>query len=424
MPSKQADAKLTNATVRDLVPPQTGMRITWDGGDKGVKGLGARITAAGARSFVLNYRAAGIMRQLTIGSFPDWTVSAARDKAKLLKQGIDQGGDPMADREAARKAKTVADLATHYREVHLPSKRAGSAQADEWNLAKHIVPRLGRLKVEAVTHADIKQLHREITHGKEGKDGKDSVRGTPVAANRAVALLSKMFALAVVEKWRPDNPVKGLVRNQEAKRDRYLTEDEIARLMASLNAAKNQSSARAIRLLLLTGARRSEVLSATWDQFDLDAGVWVKPASMTKQNKLHRIPLSDDATTLLKEMQAEADAKVAEAKRRARIMPAPSALFPGRGDKMTQANVRKFWASITADCGLTGVHIHDLRHSFASLLVGSGLSLPVVGAMLGHSSSATTQRYAHLEDTPLRAAANVVGAAVRGAKPKVVALKA
>jgi integrase len=297
--------KLTDTVVRDLKAPAAGNSITYD---TEVKGFGVRVTAqrvvvkngkpkvtGGARSYILNYRADGIERRYTIGSSPDWKTGAAREEAKALKKRIDRGEDPMADRHTAREAPTMADLAALYREQHLPRKREGSREGDEILLRKHVLPNLGNRRVAAIRHTDVAALHRDIT------------KSTPIAANRCIALLSKMFAIAIKEEWRSDNPAKGVERNPENKRERYLTPAEIARLSEVLANHPEKASANAVRLLLLTGARRSEVLGATWDQFDLEVGAWVRPAHLTKQAKTHRIPLSAPALALLVGMKAEID---------------------------------------------------------------------------------------------------------------------
>jgi integrase len=374
--------KLTDKEVRTLAAPASGNRIIYD---TEVKGFGARITSAGARSFVLNYRIEGRERRFTIGSFPDWTVSAARDQAKQLKRRVDLGEDPMAERASARTAPTVQDLADRYSGEHAPRKRPRSAEEDAALLRQHILPRLGRLRVEAVRRADIETLHRDIS------------RATPIRANRALALLSKMFSLAIGWEMRPDNPCRGIEKNAENKRERYLTPAELERLMSTLAGHTCESSANAIRILLLTGARRGEVLGAKWDQFDLTAGVWTKPASATKQGKAHRVPLSAPARDLLAEMHARADGP---------------ALFPGRRGAEQQYSLKTFWAAVCKAAQISGVRVHDLRHSYASYLASAGLSLPVIGALLGHASPNTTHRYAHLLDDPLRAATDRVGAMV------------
>ena len=154
------------------------------------------------------------------------------------------------------------------------------------------MPALGRMKVAAVSHADVDAFHRKI-----------SARA-PTHANRALACLSKMFSLSVRWGWRSDNPCKGVERNQESKRHRYLTGAELGRLTKELAELRDQGAANAVRLLLLTGARRGELLAAKWADFDLDAGIWTKPGSTTKQRTLHRVPLSAAACRLLAEMRA------------------------------------------------------------------------------------------------------------------------
>jgi integrase len=211
-----------------------------------------------------------------------------------------------------------------------------------------------------------------------------------------------MFSLAVRWEMRADNPAKGIERNNEEKRNRYLVGDELRRLIDALAAYPLQSSANAIRLLLLTGARRSEVLAARWDQFDLENGIWIKPSSHTKQKREHRIPLSAGARLLLVEIKAAAGSS--------------EFLFPSSLGTMGHLmDVKRAWASISKLAGLTGVRTHDLRHSYASMLASSGLSLPVIGALLGHTQASTTQRYAHLFDDPLRAATERVGVMVTAA---------
>lgn len=432
--------KLDKRFIDSLEPPSTGNRIVYD--DE-VKGFGVRITAKGARAFVLNYRAKGIERRLTIGSYPDWSASAARKEAAELKKRVDLGEDPMADRHEERAAPTFADLAKEYLENHAPKKRTGGE--DEKTLGRHILPRFGRMKVRDITHKDIDRFHRDRNYA-------------PIQANREAALLSKMFSLAVKWGYRPDNPVNGLERYPENKRERYLTVDEISQLLAAMDIHKpsnSKASADAIRLLLLTGARCGEVMSATWEMFDFEAGVWVKPSAHTKQKKIHRAPLSAPALSMLVEMrrQAEADAKTES-------RPVSQYLFPGRGDAPHLTEVKKYWdtirrmatvslwaskpetqegelvlglvaedgslpsyedvvaaaarAGLPLPAGLTDVHLHDLRHTYASILASAGMSLPIIGRLLGHTQAATTARYAHLFDDPLREATNRVGSLLQG----------
>ena len=389
--------KLTDKIVRSLAAP-VGDRayvIHYDGRD-GVRGFGLRMTKAGARSWIVNYRASRIERRLTIGSFPDWTTTAAREEAKRLKRLVDQGRDPQAERAEERSAPTVSDLIDRYRNEHLPRKRERSRREDESLIAQWIAPELGNRKVSDLRYNDIERFHRKIT-----------TTGTPVRANRAVALLSKMFSLAVRWEMRADNPVSYIERNPEERRNRYLAGDELARLTEALASYPNQAAANIIRLLLLTGARRGEILGARCDQFDLAEGVWTKPAAFTKQNRLHRVPLSGPARQLLAEIKAAADSDGS------RFAPSPF-VFPARTAVGHMVELKASWRTICRAARLDGVRVHDLRHSYASILASAGLSLPVIGALLGHTQPGTTARYAHLFDDPLRAATERVGAIVTG----------
>jgi integrase len=393
--------KLTDRIAKSAAAPADGkaQRIYYD---TEVKGFGLRVTKAGARSFILNYRVHGVERRFTIGSYPDWGVAAAREEAKRLKRLVDQGRDPMGERHEERAAPTVNELVDRYLVEHAPRKRTRSRQEDESLIRQWLRPELGNKRVADLRHADVERLHRKIT-----------AHGTPTRANRTAALLSKAFSLAVRWEMRTDNPVKGIERNTEEKRNRYLAGDELRRLTEALAVHPNQAAANAIRLLLLTGARRGEVLGATWDQFDLEEGVWTKAASFTKQKKLHRVPLSAPARQLLAEIKAAVERKAEGANREHSpfVFPAQRAARKGAGHLV---EIKGPWAAICTAAQLSGVRVHDLRHSYASILASAGLSLPVIGALLGHTQPGTTARYAHLFDDPLRAATERVGAIVSG----------
>jgi integrase len=365
--------KLSDKIVRSLALPDAGNRITYD---TEVLGFGARITAAGAKAFILNYRVrgTGLARRYTIGSYPDWSVAAARERAKELKQEVDRGGDPQGDDRASRDAPTVAELCAKFEAEHVGKLRAHTQADYRAVIRKDIVPDLGKLKVAAVDFGHVERLHRRIA------------QRAPVLANRTLAVLSKMFALAIRWRWRPDNPCKGVERNREQARKRYATSDELARLFKVLAAHGDQQLANIFRLLLLTGARRGEVLSAKWQHFDLQAGLWSKPATSTKQKAEHSVPLSAPVRQLVASLPNDGEL-----------------LFPGRGGER-RTNLDHSWKLICKAAGITGLRIHDLRHSYASTLVSAGFSLPVIGELLGHSQPQTTARYAHLFDDVRRKA--------------------
>ena len=306
----------------------------------------------------------------------------------------------MGERHELRTAPTVADLVARWRAEAAPKKRARSLVDDESMIAQHILPAIGRMKIADVRHADIDNLHRKIT-----------ATGAKVRANRIIALLSRMFGLAVVWEIRSDNPVKGIERNPETARHRYLEGDELERLLAAIAAHPNRQGAHVIELLLLTGARRSEVLTMRWEQLDLGDGIWTKPASATKQARLHRIPLSVPARQVLVEIKQAAEEKAAKHHRD----PSPW-VFPARYGGGSLTDVKHVWIAICRAARITDLHLHDLRDAYATLLASAGLSLPIIGRLLGHSQAATTNRYSHLQLDPLRAATDRVGAIVSAAK--------
>jgi integrase len=234
-----------------------------------------------------------------------------------------------------------------------------------------------------VRKSDINALHRDLTKA-----------GKPVRANRVLALLSTMFNLAIDEGWLHDNPCKKVKKNPETPRERYLSSDELVRLLDALAAHPDQNEANAVRLLLLTGARRGEVLSMQWDHIDFEKRTWTKPSHHTKQKKLHHVPLSAPALQLLAEM--------ASTPTNDSLPSSSDYVFPGPGKNGHRVDLKKPWASICQAADIEGLRLHDLRHSYASLLVAGGASLPIIGKLLGHTQAATTQRYAHLDVDPLR----------------------
>jgi integrase len=366
---------------------------------------------------VLNYVVHGRERRMTIGRFPIWSATAAREEARALRRKVDAKIDPLNELEterraieAARAAPTMQDLFDRYAAEHLPRKAPRAAADDRSMWQQIILPRLGSMKVDAVRPADVDALQSEISATRS------------VRANRTVEVIRKAFNLAIRWGWGAGNPASGVHRNHEEKRARYLSRDEILRLSDALSVHPNRTSANAIRLMMLTGARRGEVLGARWDMFDLEAGIWIKPSSHTKQRAEHRVPLSAAAIELLKEMQAQATGPY---------------VFPGSAQSPL-TDVKRTWLSVCRQAGLAiqtpvpfrndkgvrrknggpvtawraTVRLHDLRHTYASILASEGLSLPIIGALLGHTQPQTTARYAHLLDDPLRAATERVGAAM------------
>jgi integrase len=382
--------RLTDAICRKLPAPAKGKKIHYD---RDVAAFGMRITEANARSFVLRYRrrSDAIERTLTIGSFPDWNANAAREEAKRLKRLVDGGGDPLGEAREQRQAPTVHDLADRFEAEFLPKKRASTAADYTSMLRTHIRPQLGKRKVALVESADVDALHRHVT-----------AHGGPYRANRVVAVLSKMFSLSEGWRWRIGNPCRGIERNDEAKRKRYLTDAELDRLLGALAKHADQDAADIFRLLLLTGCRRGEALAARWNDFDLKKGIWTKPGATTKTRTDHVVPLSKAALELLiKRESAATDSEY---------------VFPGRraGHRV---DVKGDWRRVLKAARISKLRIHDLRHSYASILASAGVGLHTIGELLGHTQAQTTLRYAHLIDAHLREASEKVGALIKKAAP-------
>ncbi|MEI9992080.1 MAG: tyrosine-type recombinase/integrase [Rhizomicrobium sp.] len=422
---------LTDQIVRALLPPKSGMSVLRD--DK-VRGLGVRVLPSGTRAFVLDYTANGRRRIYTIGKFPEYTTNGARAKAAELKDAIKhRGADPAREAEDAREAPTVADLCERFKEEHLPKLRASTRSDYSRMMENDILPRFGKRKVVDIKRADVEGLHRAI------KD-----RDAPTSANFCLALCSKLFNFAIDAEWIEKNPAKGVKRNPVEARTRYLTKVEIISLTKALNGHPDQNIADLFRLLLLTGARRGETRSATWDQVDLAEGNWTKPSHATKQKREHRVPLAAPARALLSKRRALADAdlkrlKVEVGKAAPEDRPAleewrrrvEGFVFPAKDGKSGHViDLKKPWAALCKKAGIprTGknaARIHDLRHTAASVLASSGASLPLIGQLLGHTQVTTTARYAHLFDDAQRDAVERLGAVMAGGpSAKIVQFKA
>jgi integrase len=323
-----------------------------------VRGLGVRITRAGARSWVLNFHIAGRERRLTIGSTLIWPVKLAREEGKRLRRLVDQGIDPLQQRQAERAAIDIGELLDEYLAA---AKAKRSFRPERATVEKILRPRWGARKVGSITLDDVERLHQEISR-----------RNGPIRANRVVACASAVFRLAIKRRYIPDNPCRGVERNAETKRARYLSLEELARLVAVLEAWPDPVPAAAIRLLLLTGCRRGELLRATWSEFDLAAGLWIKPVAHCKNKREHRVPLSPEAVAVIDTLPRYNSHNL---------------LFPN-GMKRPWSEIRA-WPAIRAAAGIEDVHIHDLRHSAASMMVSAGNSLELIGGVLGHSQAST-----------------------------------
>jgi integrase len=380
--------KLSKTVVERIAAVEQDI-IVWD---NTLPGFGVRVKPSGVRSYIVQYRnrITGTSKRLTIGRHgPLLTFEQAKKQARALLADAMRGEDPAEARKVGRKAPSVADLAADYLERHaVPKKRPKSVRDDRAMLNNVILPKLGTKKVSSVGRRDVEVIHV-------------AMKDRPYQANRVLSLLSKMFNLAVEWGWRPDTPVKGIERYQEHKRDRWLADDELGRLCSVLDEHPNVRAANAVRLQLLTGARLGEVLASRKDDFDLQRGVWTKPSHQTKQKRTEHIPLSAHAIALIASIIETSD-------------PKSSFLFPGNKPGQPLRELKKFWAGVMRRTQITNYRRHDNRHTYASHLVSSGLSLEIVGRLLGHTSTTTTKRYAHLADDPLRAATEQFGSKISG----------
>jgi integrase len=387
--------RLTNKFVAKL----TGEDMWWDDDPKAT-GFGVRSYAGGGKSFFVDYRLNGRQRRYTIGPFPRWSAEAAREEAKKLRKGIDRGVDPAGDKRARRIAPTVQDLIDRYIADHLPKKSlAGPRLRDERTMLAEIGAKLGKhTKVADIHGGDIADMHRRITES-----------GRPVRANRILAIASKMFSLSLVPKagetlpWRNavlGNPCRGIERNREEAKERFFSQSELTAISDAL-AKYAGGAANCVRLIMLTGCRPIEAMKAQWEEFDKEPGCWIKPSAHTKQRKVHKLPLSPAAIELVDRLREKRKGKW---------------VFPGDVPGAHLTALSRVWTFVRKQTGLgKDARLYDLRHSFASVGAGGGLSLPIIGKLLGHSQSRTTQRYAHLADDPLREAAEKITTVITGA---------
>jgi integrase len=378
--------KLTKRIVDGTKPATDREVFRWDGE---LRGFGLRVKPTGVKSYIIQYRTrTGTSRRMTIGQHDVLTAEEARKEAKIQLGRAAKGDDPAADKADARDGLSFAAFTERYLSDHAATKKKpSSVRMDRINLKKHILPVLGRKRLDTLGRADAIRLHH-------------SMRDRPGAANRCLALLSKMMNLA--ERWgeRPDgsNPCRHVEKYRENKRDRFLFADELARLGAACQRCEQdgticQSFLALVRLLIFTGARLSEIQKAKWDWVDFRSGVLRLPDSKTGAKT---IMLPAPALDVLSRL--------------VRVEGNPY-IITGENNRYL-VNVWKQWAALREMAGLKNVRLHDLRHSFASIGAAGGMSLNIIGGLLGHTQAQTTSRYAHLAADPLMAAANRIAGTI------------
>lgn len=408
------EAVLNEAVIRALPIPERGSKVHWFAGAvlQGVSappGFGVRVAAGGTKAFILNYRVSRREHRYTIGQFPTWTAAKAVREARELRRRIDRGENPIEHRQSAREALTITELA----EIYLiegptakPNKKASSWATDRSNIERHIRPLLGRKLAASLTQAEIARFQADIAAGKSKTDIKTKKRGRAIVsggrgtAARSLAVLAAMLQFAVGRGLIPTNPAKGVPLLKQAKRERFLSTTDLARLADTLVTMRKEGSigttaTAAIRLLLLTGARKSEILGLRWEWVDVERSCLRLPDSKTGAKV---IPLASVARGLLNSLPHTS----------------PYVLPAGNG-KCHYTGLQKAWERVRERAGLVGVRIHDLRHSFASFAVAGGHSLFLVGKVLGHKHARTTEGYAHLDADPVRAVADNTAARIAAA---------
>jgi len=395
-----ATGKLTKRTVDAQQPGYKDVYL-WDSGHSdALSGFGLKVTPAGRKVYLIQYRLGGSKgrtRRVTIGTHGKITAEAARSRAKVLLGEVAAGNDPASDRDKAKAGSALGVVLEKFLSEHVDSKLK-PLSAQEYRRVAHlyILPALKNRRIADIQRPDIARLHH-------------SMRKKPSQANRTLAVLSSFFNWCEKHGLRLDgsNPCRHVEKYKERKRERFLSEEELARLGDALRSAEEAKTASpwaiaAIRLLTLTGARLSEILTLQWEHVYFDRQQLRLPDSKTGQKSIYL-----NAPTL------EVLAAIP------RLEDNPYVIC-GEKPGAHLVNLQRPWQRIRKAAGLENVRLHDLRHSFASVAVGGGMSLPVIGALLGHSQPQTTQRYAHLSADPLKAASDAVGERIAAAMNKSI----
>ena len=364
--------------------------------DTEITGFALEHRASGNATYYFRYRdGENRVRMTRIGRFEDMSLEDARALAQKMKTMVAEGGDPKLEQKRLKDTPTFADFAADLYMPHAKTRKR-SWTSDDSMLRNHILPVLGKHRLNRIRRADVVALH----------DNMKQSGYTAATANRAVILIRFMFNCAIRWEVLPEgsNPAVGIdLFPDNGARERYLSQEEALRLMVELERNPDRNVNRIVKLLLFTGARKTEIMHARWENVDFERRLLTVPLS--KSGKARHIALSDAALDVLRALPRD---------------PEIPWLFWNPKTRRPQDSIHHGWDAIRQRAGLPDVRLHDLRHSFASFLVNSGRSLYEVQKLLGHSNAKTTQRYAHLAPGALIEAANIVGDLVQ-AKPRLAA---
>jgi integrase len=421
-----ASGQITKRLV-DSLKSRGGEYFVWDAA---LAGFGVRVQSTGARSYVVKYRAGNgrgaPTRRLTLGKVGTLTPDEARTLAKKTLGSVAHGADPAAQRAADKRASTLAEVAEQFLTEHVEAKRAASSATSYRDLLERLaIPDLGKRKAEKITTAEIQRLHSKHGH-------------SPYQANRLLRVLSSLFGFAAKVHVVPIgfNPCRGIEYFPEEGRERYLTTSELAQIGEAIREAETiglpytvdaskpkakhapkeanrrtiigPHAAAALRLLIFTGARLREILHLKWEHIDFERGLLLLPTSKTGKKT---IVLNAPALAIFDSLPRVGLYVIA-------------GTSAGTRNERPRSDLKKPWKAISRRAGLEDVRIHDLRHTHASVGAGMGLGLPIIGKLLGHTQSATTQRYAHLDNDPLKKASEHIGSHLAAAMGDVKAPRA
>jgi integrase len=405
--------KLTKRSIDAISAPERVLIIR----DDDLSGFSLRVMPSGKKIFLAQYRVGGgrggRQRKVKLGVYGTTTVDQARTKAREILARAHLGDDFAAQRDKIRKSQTVNQLIDAWsRDGVLTNRRTGASRKpvninQEIALANHhIRPLIGSRPLDDLRKGDIQRLKTQIATGesrakKKGrKRGLISVSGGEGTAVRTIRLFSSILSYAVDAGMIEANPALGIKLAPGGQRHRYLSQDELRRLGEVLarpvDSPTTSTAVTVIRLLILTGARRGEIEGLKWSEVDFQFAMLRKETSKTGAKV---IPLARSALQILDEQRQWTSGN-------------QPWVFPALRGEGHFDGLGKEWSRIRKLAKLDDVRVHDLRHTFASVGAGGGIGLPLIGGILGHRQASTTQRYAHLADTPLRAAANFIGAEI------------